>query len=277
MDWAYQNFNNVSLDLNDFACGTIVFCKKESASPIAANPTGDTKPVTKESAPTVLEPKNSADLLSCVFFEERCKLCMVKVGCSWILPQIVYLKSQPKLILGVKPSSLSTGSKQRIIETNSRSAGSVKKTFTLGSRPFVGPQTTRYMNFPASCRSGQIAGGPKEEHGQENMRFFQDHLGHILLISLLFLILLWVRSQTKKGCVFVGEPPIGSLFQQVPEKRFMNVAEVPATQWLIKFLRPCQLPWPKQVPGVAGVFPWNCWWKLNIERFSQKEEAQSLN
>ena len=138
------------------------------------------------------------------------------------LAQIVYLKSQPKLILGVKPSSLSTGSKQRIIETNSRSAGSVKKTFTLGSRPFVGPQTTRYMNFPASCRSGQIAGGPKDEHGQENVRFFQDHLGHILLISLLFLILLWVRSQTKKGWVFVGEPPIGSLFQQVLEKRFVK-------------------------------------------------------
>lgn len=86
-------------------------------------------------------------------------------GQSWMFlsfAQIVYLKSQPKLILGVKPSSLSTDSKQRIIETNSRSAGSVKKTFTLGSRPLVGPQTTRYMNFPASCRSGQIAGGPKD-------------------------------------------------------------------------------------------------------------------
>lgn len=121
--------------------------------------------------------KFSRFVVMIVFFEERCKLCMVKVGCSWILPQIVYLKSQPKLILGVKPSSLSTGSKQRIIETNSRSAGSVKKTFTLGSPPFVGPQTTRYMNFPASCRSGQIAGGPKDLIGivQKDMCLSVDY------------------------------------------------------------------------------------------------------
>ena len=44
------------------------FAKKNQPAQIAANPTGDTKPVTKESAPTVLEPKNSADLLSWLFF-----------------------------------------------------------------------------------------------------------------------------------------------------------------------------------------------------------------